>query len=327
MPTDAPTDPFFELLTDALRAGPGSPQWRDAVAALREKGADDTDEYRLLIRTREDLESGRDYRSVRAGVGFTRKVMDSLDEQDTSGSKSLPIANLVAIICALAIIVAVGYVIYRVASPAPEPDQQAVQQLIDESNHFLTDIADAHFSGAVPDGWKQIGALPLNFDNALRPSAATANEGGGVYYLTPVLAQPSFMTEAMVDTSKATDATWVQVFVSADDNFSTDRATSSQEVVWTMQGHTQSVAINGSVKPISINPPRGQFPVRLLINSNIAVVEVGQPRPDGKLEFTKVWSGAHHLAGSARYVGVRFLCTRAGGEPAPAITSVKIAKG
>ena len=31
MPTDAPTDPFFELLTDALRAGPGSPQWRDAV--------------------------------------------------------------------------------------------------------------------------------------------------------------------------------------------------------------------------------------------------------------------------------------------------------
>src|SRR5690242_12889926 len=108
MPTDAPTDPFFELLTDALRAGPGSPQWRDAVAALREKGADDTDEYRLLIRTREDLESGREYRSVRAGVGFTRNVMDRLGEQETDGRKTLPIANIIAILCAIAIIVAVG---------------------------------------------------------------------------------------------------------------------------------------------------------------------------------------------------------------------------
>jgi len=30
------SDPFFELLTDALRAGPGSPQWHQAVQRLRQ---------------------------------------------------------------------------------------------------------------------------------------------------------------------------------------------------------------------------------------------------------------------------------------------------
>ena len=327
MPTDAPTDPFFELLTDALRAGPGSPQWRDAVAALRVKGADDSDEYRLLIRTREDLESGREYRSVRAGTGFTRNVMDRLGEQESDTRKTLPIANIIAIVCAIAIIVAVGYIIYRVASPAPEPDQQAIENLIAESNHFLTDIADAHFAGAVPDGWKQIGSLGLTFNDALRPDASTTNEGGGVYYLSPVVASPSFMVEAMIDAPKATDAMWVQVFASADPSFSADRATSSQELVWTLAGNSQSVAINGNVKPISTKPPTGQFPVRLLINGNLAVVEVGQRKADGKIEFTKVWAGAHHLPGADRYVGVRFLRTKAGAEPAPAIAFVKIAKG
>jgi hypothetical protein len=326
MAADAPTDPFFDLLTDALRAGPGSPQWRDAVAALRQKGADDSDEYRLLIRTRENLESGREYRGVRAGAGFTRKVMDRLGEPQDDGRQTLPIANIVAVLCALGIIVAIGYVIYRVASPTAEPDQQAIQQLIDESTHFLTDIADAQFAGVPPQGWKQIGQLPLSFDGAMTPSAQVKDQGSGVYYETPIVAPPSFMAEAMVDAPKPTDAVWVQVFVSADANFSADRATSSQELVWTLQGSRQSVAVNGNVKPAATKPPTGQFPVRLLMNGNLAVVEVGQRKPDGKIEFTRVWAGAHHLSGNTRYVGVRFLCTRAATDPPPAIASVKIAR-
>jgi hypothetical protein len=53
----------------------------------------------------------------------------------------------------------------------------------------------------------------------------------------------------------------------------------SQHLVWTLQGGTQSVAIIGTVKQ-----PTGQFLVRLLMNGNLAVIEVGQPKPDGKIE-------------------------------------------
>ena len=50
-PTEIEKDPFLVLLTDALRAGPGSPEWRDAVATL--KTSDErVDEYRLLIEAR-----------------------------------------------------------------------------------------------------------------------------------------------------------------------------------------------------------------------------------------------------------------------------------
>ena len=62
--TDVEKDPFLVLLSDALRAGPGSPQWHDAVAALRQKGLDGTDEHRLLIR--------------RANLTMTVKAMDSI---------------------------------------------------------------------------------------------------------------------------------------------------------------------------------------------------------------------------------------------------------
>ena len=38
------SSPAIIALTDALRAGPGSPQWRDAVNRLREQGGDQAGE-------------------------------------------------------------------------------------------------------------------------------------------------------------------------------------------------------------------------------------------------------------------------------------------
>src|SRR5689334_13785474 len=115
MPANAETDPFFTLLTDALRAGPASPQWRDAVAQLREKGASESDEYRLLITARESLEGGREYRSVRAGPGFTRKLMDRLQGEEQS-RRGFPTAVVLAAVCGLAIVAAVVFLIIRVTS-------------------------------------------------------------------------------------------------------------------------------------------------------------------------------------------------------------------
>ena len=105
-PANMETDPFFTLLTDALRAGPGSPQWHDAIASLRQQGLEGADEHRLLIEARENLESGREFRAVRAGPGFTRKLMSEIEKEPAGGHKNgIPTATLIAIICGLLIVV------------------------------------------------------------------------------------------------------------------------------------------------------------------------------------------------------------------------------
>ena len=86
---DFESDQFLQLLSDALRAGPGSPEWHEAVESLRSNGTTSADEYRLLINARENLEKGKDYRSVRAGPGFSHKLNTALDEQSSRGPRRL----------------------------------------------------------------------------------------------------------------------------------------------------------------------------------------------------------------------------------------------
>ena len=75
---DTEPDAFLNLLTDALRAGPASRAWAEALEQLRSRGDGigkaQTDEYKLLLDAREALASGKDYREVRAGTGFTRRL-------------------------------------------------------------------------------------------------------------------------------------------------------------------------------------------------------------------------------------------------------------
>src|SRR5688572_24569512 len=97
------SDPFLVLLTDALRAGPGSPEWHQAVTKLRGAGVAGADEYTLLCTAREHLASGRDFRAVRAGPDFTRRLLTQLEDESPGGGTRLnvPTANLVIIVSAL----------------------------------------------------------------------------------------------------------------------------------------------------------------------------------------------------------------------------------
>src|SRR6185312_5862641 len=95
--TPAESDPFFQLLTEALRAGPGSAQWGEAVTKLRDGGVEGADEYRLIIRAREDLEKGRDFRKVTAGPQFTHKVLEAV-AQEGRRRNGIPTATIVAIL-------------------------------------------------------------------------------------------------------------------------------------------------------------------------------------------------------------------------------------
>src|SRR5439155_5586175 len=106
----------LELLTEALRAGPGTPQWRDAMASIETvPGASaGADEYKLLCAARERLASGRQYREVRAGGGFTRKVFDAIENEESvasSPSRALLSANVIAAISAAAILAILAIVL------------------------------------------------------------------------------------------------------------------------------------------------------------------------------------------------------------------------
>src|SRR5262249_24335648 len=103
------SDQFLRLLTDALRAGPGSPQWHEAVMQLRSANPSETDEYRLIIQAREHLQRGRDYRIIHAGPEFSRKVLESV-EQESAGSPP-PAANIIAVLGVLGILAAIVIVI------------------------------------------------------------------------------------------------------------------------------------------------------------------------------------------------------------------------
>jgi hypothetical protein len=321
------SDPLFTLLTDALRAGPGSPQWHEALAKVRGEGAgraNGSDEYKLLQAARENLESGRDYRAVRAGPGFTSRLLTRLDEESTSRS-GLPTANVVMILSALAILAVLGGVAYLLGRGgggkprAPEPPNLATM-------YFPNDAAVATFDGRVPQGWREIGRLPLHNDGSLRPQivpmAVGDYIGGGVVTDRPLPAGEPFAIEAVVTVPETPGDFLAEVFVSDSADFSEFRATAPAELVWLLQGADQKVMVKGQSEG-RVEPVR-QFDqpvtVRLVVDRDRALVESRRGE-----QTTTLWAGAHGLAPDRpRYAGVRFIRGSGGGEDVATVPSIRV---
>lgn len=172
---DISNDPLLELLSDALQAGPGSPAWHRAVTEIRARaGGDETaDEYRLLLTARERLDSGKSYRSVRAGPGFTRKLMSALDEEvsNSSSRKSLPMATVLAVIAGLGLLVVVIALIALVVRGRDGGASQLARMT------FRSVITDATFQSGVSSPWRARGGLNLEASGSLHP---TSGQGAGV---------------------------------------------------------------------------------------------------------------------------------------------------
>jgi len=125
------SDPLFQLLTDALRAGPESTEWREAVARVAERG-EAADEFALLYRARERLAQGKEYKSIRPGPTFTRKVMGKIEEEASQVKKGVPWANVIAVISALAmagVIAAVAYMLVSRPSDSSTPETEVPASL------------------------------------------------------------------------------------------------------------------------------------------------------------------------------------------------------
>jgi hypothetical protein len=319
MPAEIDTnDPFLSLLTDALRAGPGSPEWHQAVAQLKASG-ESVDEYKLLIEAREALESGRDFRSVRAGAGFTRKLLNGLDQQNPPTPSRFHVATLIAAIAAVVIIAIVAIAVFEFYPRTPVDDSaKAISELA--STYFAKDISSAIFENGIPAAWRTIGSLPLDTTNGLKVAGTTQPAqgdyaGGGIVLSEPVPAAQALALQASLHIDHPSPDLIPQVFAANDSNFSADRAISSQELVWQIQNDLQKVVVNGKMaREAKLGSKTDNHLIRVLLKGDLAIVEVDGQR----------WAGRNELGDKPRYLGVRFI--RTGAQPAGDIkfTNVRV---
>lgn len=300
---DLQSDDFMILLTDALRAGPGSPEWQRAVTILRESGASG-DEYSMLITAREHLESGRPYRSVSPGPNFTRKVMEQVEQIQPGRAWSMSPAGWIAVAAALLVIIMVGLVVYF-AVPGGD-DGAGLANL--ERIYFVQPRIEADFSEPLNDSWRMIGQLPVQTGSGgLRLSgdvpSPEAHLGGGVMRAEPVPADQPFAVEVRLRAARLNDDLIPQVFITDTPEFTADRGTSPRELVWLVQSGQPSVALpDGRLERQStgtLRDARDGMTIRIAVSRNHAIVDA-----DGE----RIFAGEHQLSPERpRYVGVRLL--------------------
>ena len=319
----------LQILTDALRAGPGSPEWRAAMESLSAAaGGTEADEYKALYAARERLASGRQYREVRAGPVFTRRVFDAIEQEgDAAGSTAgaAPAANLIAAVSALVILGVLAIVVWLIV---PSRDAQQHQQSNGLAQTYFVDrMVDATFAGGLGDDWTPFGKLPVDAKNGLRPGAApnaTADAtytGGGVFHKRAIDAKQPFAVEATLRIPKPADAAAVQVFVTDAPTFAGDNAMTPRELVWHVRGGQATVATPDGAVELSDGGaairPGQRINVRVTTNQSDAAVEM-----NGR----KLWAGPHKLdPAKPRTVGVRFLTQGTVDEKAaPVVESLRV---
>jgi hypothetical protein len=305
--TQFDSDQFLKLLTEALRAGPGSPQWHEAVNQLKESSLADADEFRMLINAREHLESGRDYRSIRAGPGFTRKVMSAIDQEAAAQAPSPPSAGIIAIVATAAIITVVTIVaIIWSRGGAVQPNASDLQSIVFSQTSVSTDFAQ---TTAIPPEWRTFGLAPMIASRTRGLGAPHVHagqsddkdyRGGGIYSASGIPPTQTFAFEATIHQYKVSDNVAVQIFITDTPDFDKNpKAASAHELVCYLLNGTINIAKpDGSIQG-SGTKAKDLNHIQIKLDKQSVLIE-----NDGQT----LYSGAHDLSpNKARYCGVRFL--------------------
>ena len=288
------SDPLFQLLTDALRAGPQSAEWSQAVARVREGGGAEADEYKLLLHARENLESGKEYKSVRAGTGFTRNLFGKIDEEkEAAKAKGLPTANLLAIGAGVVLLGVIAVIAFMVGRGG---DGRTTEETLPAL--FPTSVVSTEFA---PDD----AAMTLSGEGA-------ANAKGGLRPGTDAFAAKSidgrFEIEADVTLPPgATESPLVQVVVRG------SGADSNSALSWQLLGTTQRVVVGDDPKYNGAASADGKTTVRIVVGNTRAAVYSNKQL---------LWSGDHGLPGGPKMPGVRVGMGK--GVTQPVVTGVRI---
>jgi hypothetical protein len=311
-------DPVFILITDALRAGPGTPEWQDAVTRLRAQGQEHSDEYELLYSAREHLSSGREFREVRAGPQFTRKVLSAIELEQMSPRRSVSVATIIAILSAfvvVGVVLAVGKFLIRADVPKA-PMAEELGQL-----YFVNPVASTAFDERAVGEWKYFGTLNVQKFGDLHVTEMPASQsyiGGGVYLDSGLSSGEPVEVAATIRMPKRSENIVAQLFITDEPSFGGESATTPHELVFMLRNGEGSVVLpSGGVAPktIAIAPSTLPLEVRVKLNRDSAIVEVGANR---------IYAGLHELDPTrARYAGVRLLA-RASEEDSITVSSVRV---
>ena len=308
-PDNIATDPMIAQLTDALRAGPSSPEWVAAVSRLKQEGVAGADEQKMLVAVRELLEQGKDYRTVRAGPGFTRKLMAKLDEGPQGGQASLPMATFMAIVGGLAVTAIVAGIVIAVIKSSGGGIEGQKARLRDTA--FEQTVVAASFDRDVPEGWDTIGVLALDAGNGLRVAATQPTgdyRAAGIVSIATIDANDSGAIEALVKTPTDPN-TIVQLFVrdeSASPASSAEPNSSGAvagELAWVLHNKESRVVL----------PPNGQFagspvPFESTANGTLVRVSVGERVAIVTAGGREIYAGPSNLShNQPRTFGIRFL--------------------
>jgi hypothetical protein len=319
---DFESDPLAKLLSDALRAGPGSPQWHDAASRLAGDGSAQASEYRQVLEARQRLESGRNYRSVRAGPGFTRRLMDSLESEPAGNSlgRLLPPAGAVAVVSALLVVAALVGMAYYLLPRTPAPNTNGIASGspgIDRlaSLYLVDTVTAASFDGGgeAPSGWRTIGSLRMTYARGLRPAPAGAGmassapmtqpAAGGIVWGQPLDPNEPLAIEATLRAPRAIDEIIPEIVVAEQEPLDRDTATATRELVWLLRDGKWSLVLPGGdvvEAPTQRHREVGQqVVVRLTFDRSNAILEINGAR---------AWAGEHKLSpDKPRFAALRFL--------------------
>ena len=317
------TDVLLRLLTDALRSGPSSPEWAEAVVRANAVDHDPKlDEYAVLLAVRDRLAAGRGYRAVRAGPGFGRRLMTRVDAVAAAArpQRSPLSANFFAVLGVGAVVGVVG-ILLSVLFRSGSPEVPATSDLA--TAYFAHPFATATLTDTPPPGWRHVGSLSLEDSRRLAlPAGAKLTDnyaGGGLVTQRAVPADEPLSVQATFHFGPHVGAGCVpQVFVSDTPDFSGDRGVSTHELVWLVQDG------QGRVAPADGRVAGPQ--VRVGGDETVKVVVA----PDGQAAVVcnkqVLWSGASGLGvDRPRYAGVRLLYRSPDGRrDAVTVTSLEV---
>ena len=272
METAFETDTMLTLLTDALRRGPGTPQWQNALDRLANDQLTmpngQADEFRVLMTVRQRLEAGQHYREVRAGPAFTRELFQRIDAQtiEAAGEKYRrpKIAAMVAIVSLLGLFLSAALVIRAFTNA--RADEEALSTRL-----FTRAVASYDFTQSAPLGWTLVTPAPL---------------GKRVFTLTEVM-------DISTDVCVETDVRYQPLDGGADVTLTNESSDSATAVSVSIDA--QGVRVTGPGDTVLARRPLapGAHTLRWRVNATHAAAEL-----DGQI----LWAGPHSLGTRARPV-------------------------
>lgn len=291
------TDSLMKLLTDALRRGPGSPEWHDAIEYLKRDGIAGADEYRLLLTVRERLESGQHYREVRAGPAFTRELFDKLgDESAGAGVNRRPMTTVVvALVCLVALVGSVGLFVKFLSgiSSVNTSDPLATQL-------FVTPLKTWTFNSGVPNDLKRAGAMKLDRWGGLKPAGDVEGADSAVVFSDQPIELTGGGACVEMGIKFQPGSTNYQLLMA--DSTPLSPTPGKNEIAVICDGTGIRVVDNGTSSDVRALPA-GLHTLRLKVSDRRAIVELGAQQ---------IWTGEHSL-GKQGFVGVRL--TKSAGKP------------